>query len=94
MKIKLLEDKYKVLFIIFERSFIKDNLRISLVSRQHLANEINIGYGKMRNLEEDLIKRKLIERVKLQTDNGYLITDKGLNIINEIKGDKIKNWLM
>jgi predicted transcriptional regulator len=87
MKIKLLEDKYKVLLIIFERSFIKDNMRVASISRKYIAYEINVGYGKMRNLEKNLIDEGLIEKVKEQAEKGYLITDKGMNIINEIQGD-------
>jgi predicted transcriptional regulator len=88
MKIELLEDKYKILLIIFERSFFKDDMRIAYVSRKHIAYEINVGYGKMRNLEKNLIGEGLIEKVKMQAENGYLITDTGIKIINDIKGDK------
>ena len=88
MKLELLEDKYKVLLIIFERSFLKENMKVAYTSRKYIAYEVNVGYEKMRNLEKNLIDEGLIEKIKVQAEKGYLITDKGMKIINEIKGDK------
>jgi predicted transcriptional regulator len=87
MKRELLENKYQALLIMFDMSYIKDDTRIYYMNKQFVANEMKINYSQTRYLYKLLINEELIERVNGQLGVGYLITDKGMNIINEIKGD-------
>ena len=87
MSKKLYEDKYQVLLIMFETSFIKDDCRITYINRQFIANELNFNYRKTRYLQMKLINDGLIKKVKTQSGVGYIITNEGMKIINKIKGD-------
>ena len=91
MNIKLLENKYQALLIMFDKSYIKDDIRIYYMNRQLIADEMKLNYARTRYLYKKLLDDELIKKVKGQLGVGYLITDKGLKVINEIKEGVIKN---
>ena len=88
MNIELLENKYRVLIAMFGTSYLnEENLRVTYVKKPIVGDVTGLSYGKLRMIYKKLIDDELIEKVKTQSGVGYIITDKGMKIINKIKGD-------